>query len=72
MNDQISGLWFRSTPLRPLFHAHSTRLEENSGKLVTELKRQARELAKAESRDYLIIDGPPGIGCPVIALLFRL
>ncbi|MGI5835484.1 MAG: ATP-binding protein [Chloroflexota bacterium] len=68
MNDQVSGLWFRSnTRFGPLFHAHLYPAAENSGKLVTELKRQARELAKAESRDYLIIDGPPGIGCPVIA-----
>ena len=68
MEERQSGLWFRSdTRFGPLFHAHLFPAAENSGKLVTLLKQRAIELAKAEGCDYLIVDGPPGIGCPVIA-----
>ncbi len=68
MEDAVSGLWFRSdTRFGPLFHAHLFPAAENSGKLVTQLKQRARELVEEENRDYLIVDGPPGIGCPVIA-----
>ena len=42
---------------------------QTSGKLVTELRKYADEIAKKESKDIMIIDGPPGIGCPVIAML---
>lgn len=41
--------------------------EENSGRLVTILKEKAREIAQNENLNYMINDGPPGIGCPVIA-----
>lgn len=68
MDEQIAGHWFRSdTRFGPLLHAQLFAAQENSGKLVTLVKQQARELGLAQGRDYLIIDGPPGIGCPVIA-----
>jgi len=66
--EQQAGLWFRSnTRFGPLFHAHLFAGQENSGKLVTMVKQQARLLALDEGRELLIVDGPPGIGCPVIA-----
>jgi len=43
--------------------------EDASGKLVTLVRKQAQELAEANSRDLVIIDGPPGAGCPVIAAI---
>ena len=65
---QQAGLWFRSdTPYGPLFHAHLFAAQENSGKLVTLVKQQGRLLALDEARELLIVDGPPGIGCPVIS-----
>jgi MinD superfamily P-loop ATPase len=65
-----AGEWFRSqTRFGPLFHAQLFAGQENSGKLVTQVKQQARLLARKEGADYLIVDGPPGIGCPVIASL---
>ena len=68
VQEQQAGLWFRSdTCFGPLFHAHLFAGQENSGKLVTMVKQQARLLALDEGRDLLIVDGPPGIGCPVIA-----
>jgi MinD superfamily P-loop ATPase len=50
-----------------LFHAHLFAAQENSGKLVTMLKQQGRLLALDEGQELLIVDGPPGIGCPVIS-----
>ncbi len=68
MEEQQAGLWFRSdTRFGPLFHAHLFAGQENSGKLVTMVKQQARLLALDEGRELLIVDGPPGIGCPVIS-----
>lgn len=43
--------------------------EDNSGKLVAVVKKEARELAKSHNREIIIIDGPPGIGCPVTSSL---
>ena len=62
------GEWYFShTPLGPFFHADLFPGEENSGKLVSELKQQARKYAEDNKNDLIIIDGPPGIGCPVVA-----
>jgi MinD superfamily P-loop ATPase len=66
--DRQAGLWFRSdTAFGPLFHAHLFAAQENSGKLVTLVKQQGRLLGLDEGRELLIVDGPPGIGCPVIS-----
>jgi MinD superfamily P-loop ATPase len=66
--EQQAGLWFRShTRFGPLFHAHLFAAQENSGKLVTMVKQQGRLTALNDERELLIVDGPPGIGCPVIS-----
>lgn len=52
-----------------MVHARLGIAEENSGKLVTLVRQQARLIAEKEGRDFIIIDGPPGIGCPVIAAI---
>jgi MinD superfamily P-loop ATPase len=68
VQEQQAGLWYRSdTRFGPLFHAHLFAGQENSGKLVTMVKQQGRLLALDEGRELLIVDGPPGIGCPVIS-----
>ena len=68
MEEQTAGRWFRSdTRFGPLFHAHLFAAQENSGKLVTLVKQQGRLRALDENRHLLIVDGPPGIGCPVIS-----
>jgi MinD superfamily P-loop ATPase len=70
MRDVVSGRWFVSeTPHGPLVHACLGPGEENSGKLVTLVRRKAAEMAKTQGKDLILIDGPPGIGCPVIACL---
>jgi MinD superfamily P-loop ATPase len=70
MEDNRSGDWFVSdTKYGTLVHAKLGIAEENSGKLVTKVRQVAKEIAEKENQDYIIIDGPPGIGCPVIASL---
>ncbi len=68
LEEPLSGHWFTSdTPYGPLVHAQLRPAQENSGKLVTIVKQRARQLALAQGCDLIIVDGPPGIGCPVIA-----
>jgi len=68
MKDQIAGEWYRSASrYGPLFHAALYPAQENSGKLVTLIKQHAKLLALDEAYDLVIVDGPPGIGCPVIS-----
>ena len=68
MEEQLAGHWFRSeSRYGPLFHAALRAAQENSGKLVTTVRQQARLLAVEGESDFVIIDGPPGIGCPVIS-----
>lgn len=70
MEKSQSGEWFVShTKYGPFVHARLGIGEENSGKLVTEVRKKAKELAEKSNLDVVIIDGPPGIGCPVIASL---
>ena len=70
MEDNQSGEWFISdTRYGVLVHAKLGIAEENSGKLVTKIRQEATKIAQKEGMDYVIIDGPPGIGCPVIASL---
>jgi len=69
--DSISceGCGVCSTKYGPMVHAKLGIAEENSGKLVTLVKQKAKKIAEEENKDYVIVDGPPGIGCPVIASL---
>ena len=70
LKENISGEWFISdTKYGPLVYAKLGIAEENSGKLVTQVRQAAKEIAEKGNLDYVIIDGPPGIGCPVIASL---
>lgn len=65
---QRSGEWYISnTRFGPLVHARLGIAEENSGKLVSLVRREGRQLAEKKGADLIITDGPPGIGCPVIA-----
>lgn len=68
MEEKLSGKMFVSeTRYGPLVHARLGVAQENSGKLVSEVRNKAREIAEAENREYILTDGPPGIGCPVIS-----
>jgi len=62
------GEWFISdTRFGPMVHARLGIAEENSGRLVTVVRQQARKLAETKKLELILTDGPPGIGCPVIA-----
>jgi len=66
--ERLSGEWMVSeTRSGPMVHARLGVAAENSGKLVSLVRREARRIAEAENRPLIIVDGPPGIGCPVIA-----
>jgi MinD superfamily P-loop ATPase len=52
-----------------MVHARLEPGGESSGKLVTLVRREAQRLAKEGAHDLIVVDGPPGIGCPVIATL---
>jgi MinD superfamily P-loop ATPase len=70
MKANLSGHWFISdTSFGPLVHARLGIAQENSGKLVALVRQQARRIAEKQGVDYIISDGPPGIGCPVISSL---
>jgi MinD superfamily P-loop ATPase len=66
----VNGEWFVSaTPYGPLVHARLGVADDNSGKLVTLVRNEARSLAEKNGLELVIVDGAPGIGCPVIASL---
>jgi MinD superfamily P-loop ATPase len=66
--DRVCGEWYVSdTRVGPMVHARLRPGAENSGKLVSKVREEALGLAQAEGRDLILTDGPPGIGCPVIA-----
>jgi MinD superfamily P-loop ATPase len=70
MVDTLAGHWYVSdTRHGPLVHARLEAGQENSGKLVTAVRQKARVMAKEEGAAYILSDGPPGIGCPVISSL---
>lgn len=68
MHDNVSGHSFKSkTRYGSMSHAKLLPGEGNSGKLVTHVRTQGLEFAKKEGKEIILIDGSPGIGCPVIA-----
>ncbi len=70
MKENLSGHWFISdTRYGPMVHARLGIAQQNSGKLVALIREQAKRIAGEEGLDYIISDGPPGIGCPVISSL---
>jgi MinD superfamily P-loop ATPase len=70
MKENLSGHWSISdTRYGTLVHARLRIAQENSGKLVATVRKQAKEMAEKLGLDYIITDGPPGIGCPVISSL---
>jgi MinD superfamily P-loop ATPase len=68
MRENLCGEWFVSeTPYGPMVHAKLRPAEENSGKLVALVRQQAKRIAEEQHKSLILIDGPPGIGCPVIS-----
>lgn len=66
--ERLCGEWMVSeTRGGPMVHARLGVAAENSGKLVSTVRREARRIAEERDRPLILVDGPPGIGCPVIA-----
>jgi len=60
-------LFVSSTKYGPMVHAKLGIAEDNSGKLVSLVRTRAKVIAEDNGRDLIIVDGPPGVGCPVIS-----
>lgn len=71
MDDALSGKFFisKSRLNSTLVHARLNIAADNSGKLVTKVRDEAKRVAKEEGKKIILVDGPPGIGCPVVASL---
>jgi MinD superfamily P-loop ATPase len=71
MPDALSGKFFisKSRLGSTLVHARLNIAADNSGKLVTKVRDEAKRVAKEEGKKLILVDGPPGIGCPVVASL---
>lgn len=68
MRENVCGEWFISeTKYGPMVHAKLNAAEENSGKLVALVRQHAKRLAEEQGKSLVLIDGSPGIGCPVIS-----
>ncbi len=67
-NSVVTGNCFVSqTDRHPLIHAELFPGSENSGKLVSQVRKMAQDYARENHKDLIVIDGPPGVGCQVIA-----
>jgi MinD superfamily P-loop ATPase len=66
---QAGNVYLSETGFGPMVHAELFPGEEASGKLVALVRQMARDLAASRNLDLVLIDGSPGIGCPVIASL---
>ncbi len=65
-----AGLWFvSSTEYGPMVHARLYAGQENSGKLVQQVRERAQAEAETLNKDWVLIDGPPGTGCPVMSAM---
>lgn len=70
MRDVLAGHWYISqTAYGPMVHAKLGTAQENSGKLVAQIRQRAKAIAAEDELDLILTDGPPGIGCPVISSL---
>jgi MinD superfamily P-loop ATPase len=70
MHERLCGQWYESsTRFGPLVHASLGIGEENSGKLVTTVRKASHATAEDKGYELVLVDGSPGIGCPVIASL---
>lgn len=70
-NERLAGKWFISNIKTGsiMVHAHLGIGADNSGKLVAKVKNEAKEIALEERKDFILVDGSPGVGCPVVSSL---
>lgn len=66
-NYENNHIYFADCRFGPMVYGKLGIAEENSGKLVSQIRQYARETAQKYNSEMIITDGPPGIGCPVIS-----
>ncbi|MFP4017100.1 MAG: 4Fe-4S binding protein [Halanaerobiales bacterium] len=70
LEEQETGhIFISTTRFAPMVHARLKAGAENSGKLVSRVRDFADKIAEEKGKDLVLVDGSPGIGCPVIASL---
>ncbi len=71
MEDRLSGQWFvsRIRTGATMVHARLGIGAENSGKLVAKVKNEAKRIAAEQGKEFILVDGSPGVGCPVVSSL---
>jgi MinD superfamily P-loop ATPase len=71
MHEQNVGDWYISTTKvqNTMVHAKLGIGAENSGKLVAKVKNEAKAIAENQQKEFTVIDGSPGVGCPVVSSL---
>lgn len=68
LKECLAGHWYLSdTPYGTMIHAKLGTAQENSGKLVSLVRTEAKKIAEETNKPLIMVDGPPGTGCPVIA-----
>ncbi len=65
--EKDGDIFVGNTPFGPMVYGELLPGAENSGKMVAEIRKIAREMAKEKNKNLILLDGPPGIGCPVIS-----
>ncbi|MCP4606314.1 MAG: (4Fe-4S)-binding protein [Proteobacteria bacterium] len=68
-SNRAGTLYHRETEVGPLVHGALGIAQDNSGKLVALVRERTRALADERGIDTILLDGPPGIGCPVHAAI---
>lgn len=69
IENRVGGIMVGETEYGTMVHACLEPGEENSGKLVAEVRRKAKKIAQLDGKEYIILDGAPGVACNVISSL---
>ena len=69
VNNEAGEIYVSETKYGKMVHACLFPGEENSGKLVAEVRKKAKKIAQEENKKYILLDGAPGVACNVISSL---
>lgn len=69
IENRVGDIMVGETEYGTMVHACLEPGEENSGKLVAEVRRKAKKIAQLDGKEYIILDGAPGVACNVISSL---
>lgn len=69
VDNEAGEIYVSETKYGKMVHACLFPGEENSGKLVAEVRKKAKKIAQEENKKYILLDGAPGVACNVISSL---